>query len=464
MNFNKKLAVAVSGAVLLMAGQFALADSTSDIVDALVGKGVLTEEEGKLISKGHDAAKSKAAKVVDKNGALSLSSADGKSTFAVAGRIQLDSRHYSDADGRSDKSPDGFDVRRAYLGVSGTIGKYYDYKVVANFANPDAPSSSLGSSGKSNQMDEAFFGINFWKEASFRFGQQKMPFSLEEQTSSRFTDFQERSMLNKMIPGKEIGVQMHGVFSNGIFYGAAISTGEGLSKVEANTGDSNDVIGRIGINIAQAMGNKDDVYHVAIAGSSGSQGNTTHKMTYNAEDKSGSGALFLDQAVNGTRDRLGLEGAVALGSVKLQSEYIRNTYNNLVSVPSAVSKTVGNDVDIDGYYVSTSWMITGEKYAGSYKGGKFDRITPSKNFNPDDISKGYGAWEVGARYSAVDNSDWGYTTATQMEKANAYTLGLKWIPSPYVRVLLNYVDTQGERVNGTKLDQTAVTLRTQMDF
>ena len=58
MNLNKKLAAAVSGAVLLMAGQFALADSTTDIVDALVSKGVLTEEEGKLISKG---AQSKAA-------------------------------------------------------------------------------------------------------------------------------------------------------------------------------------------------------------------------------------------------------------------------------------------------------------------------------------------------------------------------------------------------------------------
>jgi polyhydroxyalkanoate synthesis regulator phasin len=52
MNLNKKLAVAVSGAILLMAGQYALADSSTDIVDALVSKGVLTEEEGKLISKG----------------------------------------------------------------------------------------------------------------------------------------------------------------------------------------------------------------------------------------------------------------------------------------------------------------------------------------------------------------------------------------------------------------------------
>jgi len=54
MNFNKKLAAAVSGAVLLMAGQIALADSTTDIVDALVSKGVLTEEEGKLITKGSE--------------------------------------------------------------------------------------------------------------------------------------------------------------------------------------------------------------------------------------------------------------------------------------------------------------------------------------------------------------------------------------------------------------------------
>jgi len=60
---NKKLAVAVSGAVLLMAGQFALADSTTDIIDALVGKGVLTEEEGKLITKGHDSKKKAEEKV-----------------------------------------------------------------------------------------------------------------------------------------------------------------------------------------------------------------------------------------------------------------------------------------------------------------------------------------------------------------------------------------------------------------
>jgi hypothetical protein len=33
-----------------------------------------------------------------------------------------------------------------------------------------------------------------------------------------------------------------------------------------------------------------------------------------------------------------------------------------------------------------------------------------------------------------------------------------------VRVLLNYVDTEGQQAGGTKLDQQAVTVRTQLDF
>ena len=50
---NKIIAGAVSAAVLSLSG-VALADTTEDLVNALVTKGVLTEEEGALLSKGHD--------------------------------------------------------------------------------------------------------------------------------------------------------------------------------------------------------------------------------------------------------------------------------------------------------------------------------------------------------------------------------------------------------------------------
>ena len=84
MNFNKKLAVAVSSAVLLMAGQVALADSATDIVDALVSKGVLTEEEGKLITKGHTSKTSVTPIVKEKDGAFTLESANGRNSLGSA--------------------------------------------------------------------------------------------------------------------------------------------------------------------------------------------------------------------------------------------------------------------------------------------------------------------------------------------------------------------------------------------
>jgi phosphate-selective porin OprO/OprP len=458
MNFNKKLVVAVSGAVLLMAGQFALADSTTDIVDALVGKGVLTEEEGKLITKGHTSAKNKAGKVMDKNGTLSLSSENGDSTFAVNGRIQLDARSY-DNDFTSANNTQGFDVRRAYLGVNGKIAKYYDYRVVANFADDDKTNTSgTGLVKKSNQIDEAYFGINYWKQASFRFGQQKMPFSLEEQTSSRFIDFQERSLLNKMVPAKEIGVQVHGVFTNGLFYGAAISTGEGKSNIEASTGEGVDLIGRVGINFAEAMGNKDNVYHLAVAGSTtdGMQSNG-QELAFNSESRGqdNKGTRFRSE-----RSRLGVEGSVALGPFKLQSEWIENSFKMPVGATN-------NSADMDGYYVSANYMITGEKYASAYKAGKYDRISPLKDFNPE--GDGWGALEVGARFTSVDGKDlYNLNTsalASGYYAADSTTLGLKWIPTPYTRILLNYVDTRWEAATGgTKLDEKALTLRTQLDF
>ena len=90
MKFNKKLAVAVSGAVLLMAGQIALADSTTDIVDALVSKGVLTEEEGKLISKGAKSQKEAQDKSI--KGKLSISSALDNATLYGDVRVRGESR------------------------------------------------------------------------------------------------------------------------------------------------------------------------------------------------------------------------------------------------------------------------------------------------------------------------------------------------------------------------------------
>ena len=110
---NKKLATAVSGAVLLMAGQFALADSTTDIVDALVSKGVLTEEEGKLISKGATS-KAKADEKANKS-RISVGSFIDNATMYGDIRARYERRD-ADVDRRAEQEgrhsrPPSFDIR-----------------------------------------------------------------------------------------------------------------------------------------------------------------------------------------------------------------------------------------------------------------------------------------------------------------------------------------------------------------
>jgi phosphate-selective porin OprO/OprP len=445
--------------MLMGFGANAMADSTTDIVNALVAKGVLTEEEGDLLTKGRtgetEAAEAKKKTAVSgkvKDG-ITWESGDGKNSIAVQGRVQLDYRQFDND--RDAATTEGFDVRRAYFGVAGKIGEFYDYKVVGNLAEADKTTTS-----KSNQLDEAYFGINWWKEASFRFGQFKMPFSLEEQTSSRFIDFQERSLANKMVPAKEIGAMIHGDI-NGVFYGAALSTGESRSNVEGLANEGNDVIVRVGTNLAKYLDQKNNVYHLAVAGSWGDQGTA---MNIEANNEGKGGTIFKSSSIIGKRDRMGLEGAVALGPVKFQSEYIRNSYD--VTSYNAVDKN-GTGVDADAWYVSALWMITGENYADSYKAGKFDRLKPINNFNPENVKSGMGAWEVGVRYSSFDASDLtkvGVSGTTTNLKSDAVTAGLKWIVTPNTRIMLNYVDTNFDKPIGNINGEKAVTLRTQMDF
>ncbi|NBO11156.1 MAG: hypothetical protein EBV25_06370, partial [Methylophilaceae bacterium] len=67
------ICAAVTGAFLFGFGANAMADSTTDIVNALVAKGVLTEEEGSLIAKGHEGEVTGQTKAMKKATKLSVS-------------------------------------------------------------------------------------------------------------------------------------------------------------------------------------------------------------------------------------------------------------------------------------------------------------------------------------------------------------------------------------------------------
>jgi phosphate-selective porin OprO/OprP len=489
MNFNKKLAVAVSGAVLLMAGQFALADSTTDIVDALVMKGVLTEEEGKLISKGHTS-KTKVAPVVkEKDGAFILESANERNSIQLTGRMHLDYRASSlDAEnlggGRSDDRDtatmaDQFELRRARLGVKGKFAKDFKYEVVGNL-----PGTAT--------LDVAYMDFAKFDAFQIRAGKFKQPFGLEELISSNNITMMERSYLDQTVPGKKIGVQVMGSPAKGLTYAGSIFQNNDVERDMHADGYASGA-GRLTFNFAESMGDKERVMHIGLSGldstyaistSNSSQTDlgfsSTQRATISAFRSAGRGLanIFRGQiqgsACTGSvyscpgeygakvhQQAAGLEGIFANGPFKVMGEYSRGQYTATHNVGSEVK------YDTDTYYVETGYFLTGEKYSDSYKNGVFGGFKPKNEF---DLDKGdLGAIELAFRMEgyAVDDGSIsssggrfqgnlsGYgpaassngstsseTTVAAKSKATTYTAGIRWILNPNIVLKANLAHTK----------------------
>jgi phosphate-selective porin OprO/OprP len=485
MNFNKKLAVAVSGAVLLMAGQVALADSTSDIVDALVGKGILTEEEGKLISKGHES-KTKVTPVVkEKDGSFTLESANGKNSIGLTGRMHFDYRD-SDIDGRGDLGggrtddrdtaslADQFEIRRARIGVKGKFAKDFKYEVATNL--PGTAS-----------LDVGYLDYAKYEQVQLRVGKFKQPFGLEELISSNNISMMERSYLDQTVPGKKQGLQIMGTPRTGMTYAASVFQQNDTER-DISADDKSSMAGRATLNFAEIMGNKEMVVHVGIAGldstyaigtSSSSQTSSTaaasdtQRGSISSFRSAGRGLanVFRGQ-VNGEacnssivaascpseyqaqvkQRAYGLEGIFATGPFKLMGEYSDGDYKGTQGA-NAVS------YDTKTYYLETSYFITGEKYADSYKGGVFSSFKPKNEF---DLDKGnLGAIELAFRAEGfdVDNSQVSggrlqgnlsqyasgktneYSSNGATSGAKTYTAGIRWILNPNMIIKANYAQT-----------------------
>jgi len=86
---NKILSSAVSIALTAMSANI-YADTTEDLVNALVTKGILTEDEGNLLSKAHEKKMKNTPIIKNKGGKFSLMSADEKNEIALTGRMHFD--------------------------------------------------------------------------------------------------------------------------------------------------------------------------------------------------------------------------------------------------------------------------------------------------------------------------------------------------------------------------------------
>jgi phosphate-selective porin OprO and OprP len=472
------VAATLAGTALLGFGANAFADTTDDIVNALIAKGVLTEEEGQLLLNARELEKTTKAKtpVAKQKDGLVLESPDGNFSFTPTGRVHTDYRFY-DYDTGENNAPltnavagnslgvvaangvvagllttsnaggnigaDTFDIRRARIGFKTKYKEFYEAELNADI------SVGANTSVSSTNWDVAYFNVAWWKPVQFRFGLFKMPMNLEEVTSSNNIDFMERSYVNQLAPQKEIGAMIHGVPFTGTTYALALSNGSGAKQAETDIREDG----------------KEAIYHVGASFSQGDQPQGTIGVNGRTESR---GVTFFRAPVlantgtkgyqNIDRSRVGVEGAFALRQFKVQGEWLQQ--NNSFDTNSR-----GYDLDQTAWYAEALWAITGEKYADGYKNGVMGGIKPLKDFDPATFSG--GAWEIGLRYNQLDMSDNSptgiavgqtganidasiTTKAAGFAKAKSYTAGVKFLPNSNMRFMLNYVKTDfSDAIGGT---------------
>lgn len=150
------LMAAVSGTLVMGFGGSAMADSTFDLVQALVQKGVLTEEEAMPLLKGRENDIATADKKVKKATRLTVS--DVIDNAVVYGDIRAREEYREGEDSRS-PSVEQERTRSRYkltLGVKTTAGDFYSDLAFAMGTGGRSDNATFGSTNGANNKDALF--------------------------------------------------------------------------------------------------------------------------------------------------------------------------------------------------------------------------------------------------------------------------------------------------------------------
>jgi len=362
---------------------------------------------------------------------LRLDSQDGAFKLQIGGRVYLD-WVWMDSDD-FDGFDDGVEFRAARFFTSGTIYDTFGFKLEVDFA------------GDKVTLKDAYVAFKDVPVLNaVKVGHFKEPFRLEELTSSRFITFMERSVSNLFAPGRNTGVMAGSpVLDNRMTWAAGIfrETSNG-KKFQSDDGYA--VTGRLtGTPWYQDKGEK--LVHLGAAASF----RTNHAETVEfaeapemhlAPDVLDTGDIHSDEQA-----RFGLEGAVVVGPLAFQGEYMHAT----------VDRDAGGSLDFGGFYAQAGYFLTGEHRVYDPKSGSFKRVHPKRDFRK---SGGVGAWEVAARYSHLDLSD----DDIDAGELDDVTLGINWYLNPNARMMFNYI--AADVSNSSEGDADMAGVRFQVDF
>lgn len=153
-------------------------------------------------------------------------------------------------------------IRRARLGLAGTIWHHIDFRIEGDFA-------SVATTGQYGTMTDASIQLNWSRYAQVEVGQFLAPFTLENPTSENWTDFMERSAAVRFVAPltREVGAMVLGDLPHDAGrYWIGLFDGDGQNfKNQDNLGA---IIGRVHFTPFAAAGGREEwKQHLWIGGS-----------------------------------------------------------------------------------------------------------------------------------------------------------------------------------------------------
>lgn len=365
-------------------------------------------------------------------------------TMKLSGRIHLDYWTYPNDDAGANTFENGnpatsvqdrFTFRRIRLGAGGDIKDNMFYKFETEFADPN-----------DFEFRDVYFGF---KDVPYLntviIGNHKRPFGLDHLNSSRYNIFIERPFV---IESFNEDARRLGISSNGVSDDEAWNWRFGVWNLERIQDDGQFYGDEYQLQVAGRLANTywwDECSggrgyaHWAISGSvanpddnGGPRNNNEARFRTRPESRSASRWLNTGRIANMRHfEILGLEHVYNYGPLQWVSE-LQGLWG---------SRDAGSqDVFFYGGYTYVSYFLTGEHMPWDRKTGTLGRIKPYENYfhvrNCDGCSdKGWGAWQVAARYSYLDMNDADIFGGI----GESITLSLVWYMNQTASLQFNYI-------------------------
>lgn len=413
--------------------------ATAQPVDEMQAKIELLTAQVEALQASLEAVKAAQAKTVPSwKGAPQFEDKEAGWSFKPRGRLMYDVGYVQSPDGYSNKGLGiSNEVRRARLGVEGTVPGGFGYKFELDFAAGDVEFADAFLNYKTGPWD-------------FTVGQHNNFQSLDELTSSLHSSFIERAAFTDAF-GFERRVGISAQFAKNDFVVQAGLFTDSISDLN-NVGDDNNSYSLDGRVVYAPLVGKSQLHFGASA---------HHRVLNDAAEVlryrqrpaiHTTDVRFIDTGnITGAEKEtgLGLEAAGIFGPFHLAGE----------AYWQKVHRAFGDEPTFFGSYVEGGYFFTGE--SRGYKGGKFDRVKVKKPFSEG----GWGALGLNLRWDYLDLEDEGYVGGTQI----AFQASLNWKPSDYILFGLNLghilyddaaIAADGDRDYGVNM----AGLRAQVDF